>query len=55
VEELTRSKPSAVLALLMLSLAATALVQEEGGEKGAEDGGYMGGWPEEFEHICSTL
>jgi len=27
----------------MLSLAATALAQAEGDEKGAEDGGYMRG------------
>lgn len=35
-EELTRSEPFAVLALLMLSMAATALAQVEGGENGTD-------------------
>jgi hypothetical protein len=54
-EELTRSKPLIVLALMMLSMAATAPVQVEGGENVAEDGGKTGNGPAAFEHIYSNM
>jgi len=39
----TRSKPFAVSALLVLSLASTALAQTSGDEKVTEDGEYIYG------------